>query len=242
MVDEPFGLSLSKPIISIRVYQQIVQEIRDLISQHKLKPGDRLPTEREMAERFRVSRTSIRAAIHTLDALGLIESRQGDGTYVRTNELDALPDTLLMALQSKREAIEEILTARKILEPSIAAQAAQMATPQDIADLEDVIRRHEEKTALNDPGVEEDAQFHRIVARATGNTVVLEVMEVLADVIRESRELLLRYQSSHLRRGHREILTALQARDSEAARQAMVRHIGEVEAAYGAVFNRKASS
>ena len=224
-------------VVPVRVYEQVVDQIREWISEGKLKPGDKLPVERELAEVFNVSRNSVRAALRTLETIGLIESRQGAGTFVREGMLDHFQDTLSRALASKREAIEEILTARKIFEPGIAYYAALNATTSDIAELEEIIRQHEERAVQNDPGVEEDSRFHYTIARISGNTVVLEVMDVIMDLIAESRELLLRYPDSDVRSSHREIVAALKAKDPAAASQAMLNHIEEVEAAYHETFS-----
>lgn len=224
------------PIVPTRVYAQIVEKICDLIADGTLKPGDKLPPERELAERFHVSRNSVRTALHTLEVFSLTESRQGDGTYVRHNNIRTLPDNQFLALVSKRESIKEILGARKILEPGVAYAAAQNASPEDIQELEEILYRHEVKASYNDPGAEEDQHFHFVIARMAKNRIVLDITEMFNDVIFESRELLLVYKNSSMRSGHRNILAGLKAKDPNATSLAMLKHIEEVESAYKEIF------
>lgn len=223
-----------------RLFEQVVDQLIALIQQGILEPGDRLPSERHLQKQLGVSRNGVRAAIRTLEALGLVETRQGAGSYVRRNDLNGLPETLSGLVAAKRQNLSEILMARKIFEPNIAYFAALNAKEDDIAELEEILDQHEKKAAVSDPGVAEDANFHYTIAKMTGNRVVLTVMDAIMDLIRESREFLLQYPNTAMRSGHRQIVAALAARDPEAAKEAMLRHIEEVEAAYQEVFQATA--
>src|SRR5436309_10784442 len=119
------------PIKSTRIYEEIVRQVKQLIAEGRLKSGDRLPPERELAEKFVVSRTSVREALRALESLGLIEIRPGEGTFVRQVPLDALVGPLALVMTSQREAIGELFEARRVLEPAIAALAAGRATPEE---------------------------------------------------------------------------------------------------------------
>src|SRR3989475_3438037 len=112
------------PIKSTRIYEEIVRQVKQLIAEGRLKSGDRLPPERELAEKFVVSRTSVREALRALESLGLIEIRAGEGTFVREMSVDELVGPLALVLTSQREAIGELFEARRGLEPAIAALAA----------------------------------------------------------------------------------------------------------------------
>src|SRR5262245_46615986 len=112
------------PIQSTRIYEEIGRQVKQLIAEGRLKTGDRLPPERELAEKFVVSRTSVREALRALESLGLIEIRPGEGTFVRQVSVDALVGPLALMLPSQREAIGELFEARRVLEPAIAALAA----------------------------------------------------------------------------------------------------------------------
>src|SRR6267142_105801 len=117
------------PIKSTRIYEEIVRQVKQLIAEGRFKSGDRLPPERELAEKFVVSRTSVREALRALESLGLIDIRPGEGTFVREVSIDALVGPLALLMTSQREAIGELFEARRVLEPAIAALAASRATP-----------------------------------------------------------------------------------------------------------------
>src|SRR5205809_6632625 len=120
------------PIKSTRIYEEIVRQVKQLIAEGRFKSGDRLPPERELAEKFVVSRTSVREALRTLESLGLIDIRPGEGTFVREVSIDALVEPLALLLTSHREAIVELFEARRLLEPALAALTAARATRHEI--------------------------------------------------------------------------------------------------------------
>ncbi len=226
--------NLIQPVLKPRLHDQISQQLNKLIEEGLLKPGDRLPPERDLAERFKVSRNSVRDALRTLEARGLIEVRQGDGAYIRETTSAETYRAMIDVLASKKEAIHEIMQVRKIIEPGVAAYAAQKVSPVDLEALEEILRRQEAKAAVDDPGVEEDSLFHYTIARMTGNSFLMRLLQVINENLTESRDLILRYPNtrSATRIGHRQIVKALRERDPEAARQAMLAHIEEVMAAY----------
>lgn len=221
------------PVLKPRLHDQISEQINKLITEGLLKPGDRLPPERDMAERFKVSRNSVRDALRTLEARGLVEIRQGDGTYIREATSAELYQAMIDVLATQKETIREIMQVRQIIEPGVAYYAAQKVQASDLAKLEEILQKQEAKAALGDPGVEEDSLFHFTLAQITGNGFLIHLLQLLNESIAETRKLVLRYPNSQsaTRLGHRRILAALQNRNPEAARQAMLAHIEEVMAA-----------
>ncbi len=213
-----------------KVYEEVARQIERLILK-KLKPGDKLPAERELAEVLKVSRGSIRDAIRSLELLGLVEARQGTGTIVREIGGDSSANPFAGVLKRRQEAVRELLDFRKMLEPPLAARAATHASPEEIAELESILKRQEEKQNQGEAAVSEDAEFHYNVALASGNTVVLKVIDIIMDLLRETRTRSLqvdgRAQKSF--EGHRRILASIQHHDSDAAKSAMLRHIEDVE-------------
>lgn len=213
-----------------KVYEEVAKQIERLIVK-KLKPGDKLPAERELAEMLKVSRGSIRDAIRSLELMGLVEPRQGTGTIVRNTGEESLANPFANALQRRKEAVRELLDFRKMLEPPLAARAATHASPEEIAELESILQRQEKKQNQGELTVGEDAEFHYNVALASGNTVILKVIDIVMDLLRETRTRSLqgegRSQKSY--EGHRRILAAIARHDSEAAKSAMLRHIEDVE-------------
>ncbi len=214
-----------------KVYEQVAKQIERLITEGLLKPGDKLPPERELAETFQVSRSSLRDAIRTLELVGLVEPRQGEGTIVRDLSADSLVNPLASMLVRKRELVAELLDVRKMIEPPLAARAATYASPEEIAYLEDILRRQKEKVRRGELAIEEDSEFHYTIARAAKNSVVMKVLDVLMGLLQESRARSLQVEGRLQRSfaGHRRILRAIQRRDAAAARAAMYRHVEEIE-------------
>jgi GntR family transcriptional regulator, transcriptional repressor for pyruvate dehydrogenase complex len=220
------------PIKSTRIYEEIVRQVKQLIAEGRLKSGDRLPPERELAEKFVVSRTSVREALRALESLGLIEIRAGEGTFVRQVSLDALVGPLALMMTSQREAIGELFEARRVLEPAIAALAASRATPDEVQEMERILESQAREVAAGRTGLAEDAAFHTAVGAAAHNHAITRIVHAIMDLLTQSREESLntpgRPTRSH--QDHRRILQAIAKRDPSAARQAMLDHLVAVEA------------
>jgi GntR family transcriptional regulator, transcriptional repressor for pyruvate dehydrogenase complex len=213
-----------------KVYEEVARQIERLIL-NKLQPGDKLPSERELAETLGVSRGSIRDAIRSLELLGLVEPRQGAGTIVREVTADALVNPLANMLVRQREHVAELLDFRKMLEPPLAGRAAMHASPDEISEMEEILRRQEAKLSKGEVAIGEDSDFHYSVALASGNGVVLKLLDVLMDLLRETRERSLQVAGRPQKSlaGHKRILAAIKRGDAEAAKAAMRRHIEDVE-------------
>ncbi len=213
-----------------KVYEEVARQIERLILK-KLHPGDKLPSERELAETLRVSRSSIRDAIRGLELMGLVEPRQGAGTIVLEVSTESLVNPFASALKRRQELVSELLDFRRMLEPPLAARAATHATPDDISEMEEILGRQEEKQRRGDAAIGEDTEFHYSVALASDNSVVLKVLDILMDLLRETRERSLQVEGRAQKSlaGHRRILAAIKRHDAEAAKSAMRRHIEDVE-------------
>jgi len=212
-----------------KVYQEVAKRLQRHIEEH-LKPGDLLPPERELVRMLGVSRGSVRDAIRTLELMGLIEPRQGVGTLVRSPAV-APANPLATALLEKRKMVAELIDVRKMLEPPLAARATLHATPVDLAEMEQILLRQTAKIRQGELAVEEDSEFHYAIALAADNSVVLKVVDILMDLLRETRERSLQVvgrQEKSLA-GHRRILSALRRGDAAAAEAAMRRHLEEIE-------------
>jgi len=213
-----------------KVYEEVAKQIERLILK-KLKPGDKLPSERELAELLQVSRSSIRDAIRGLELLGLVEPRQGSGTIVRELSSELVVNPFSAALKQRQEMVSELLDFRKMLEPPLAARAATHASPEEIAEMEEILQRQAKTQDQGDAAIAEDAEFHYSVALASGNSVVLKVIDTIMDLLRDTRERSLQVEgrSQKSLAGHRRILAAIKRHDAEAAKAAMRRHIEDVE-------------
>ena len=219
------------PIRSTRIYQEIVRQVKGMIAEGRLRSGDQLPPERDLAEKFVVSRTSVREALRALESLGLIEIRPGEGTFVRKISVETLVEPLALIMASQREAIGELFEARRLLEPSIAALAAVRATPEEIRELERILEQQAAQIAAGNTGLGEDAAFHAAIGAAAHNRAITRIAHAIMDLLTQSREESLntpgRPTRSH--EDHRRIVAAITARDEEAAREAMVEHLKAVE-------------
>ena len=213
-----------------RIYEEIARQIEKMITE-KMKAGDKLPPERQLADMFGVSRSSIRDAIRTLEMSGLVEARQGLGTVVRERSADAVVNPLTQVLVQKRKLVGELLDVRKMIEPPLAARAAVHATADEVAEMENILRRQQQKMGGGELAIEEDNDFHYAIALAADNSVVLKVLDVLMDLLRDTRERSLQVEGRPERSmaGHRDILDAIKRQDSTGAEAAMCRHIESVE-------------
>jgi GntR family transcriptional repressor for pyruvate dehydrogenase complex len=219
-----------EPVRRSRIYEHIVDQIHALIREGRWAPGDQIPPERELAERFRVSRTSVREALRALEMQGIIESRQGGGTFVRSADTEALVPPLAAAILRGQREMTEVLEVRELIEPAVARLAAVRATPELVSELEQILERQRQCIAEGRSFVDEDTAFHYTLARAADNHILLRLHNVILDVLRESRQTYLhvpdRPQMSL--RGHEAILAAVGVHDGEAAQAASLAHITEV--------------
>jgi GntR family transcriptional repressor for pyruvate dehydrogenase complex len=212
-----------------KVYEAVAEQIERLILR-KLQPGDKLPSERELAENLQVSRGSIRDAIRSLELMGMLEPRQGAGTIVRETTADSLKP-FADALKQRKEMVTDLLDFREMLEPPLAARAAKNVNLEQIQGLKEILQRQEQKMAAGEPAITEDAEFHYTIALASRNTVVLKVIDLVMDLLRDTRQRALQVAGRPERSlaGHRRILDAIARHDPEAAHAAMRRHIREIE-------------
>jgi GntR family transcriptional repressor for pyruvate dehydrogenase complex len=222
--------SAIEPIKRVKLYEEVAARIRGLIASGELGPGQALPSERKLAEQFKVGRAVIREAIRQLEVSGLVESRHGGGNYVREITVEHLVAPIASVLNGMAPLREELMDARLFFEPQIAREAAARATPEDLRRLQEAISRQEERVAGGASGAEEDAEFHELLASATHNTVVERVMEVIDGLLEDSQARLFRSveRSEISLEGNRRILEAVVRHDQEAAQAAMVKHLEDI--------------
>ena len=209
--------------------EQVIAHIRQLIERGQLRPGDRLPAERDLATKIGVSRPTVRGGLHALAAMGVVKSRHGSGTYIPEGPptLDSEPLSLLAALHGFTR--EEMYEARRLLEVGAAGMAAERATPEQLATLADEVANL--FAALDDPlrFLVHDITFHRSVAAASGNPIIGALVEMVSALYYERRRETAKQASDRdLKEAaelHRRIYQAIRARDSEAARNAMNEHL-----------------
>ena len=220
-----------EPIKSARIYAEIVRQVKQLIAEGKLKSGDRLPPERDLAEKFVVSRTSVREALRALESRGLIEIRAGDGAFVRDISVETLIEPLALVILPHREAVGELFEARRLLEPAIATLAARRATPEEIAAMERILEAQGKEVAEGRTGVAQDAAFHAALASSAHNRAISRIVNALMDLLTESREESLQTPGRPARshQDHLRILEAIRRRDEMAAHRTVLDHLIAVE-------------
>lgn len=227
-----FGMEkkLLKPIKPKSIAEQIFEQLRDFIFRGKLKPGEKLPPERELAESFGVSRPSVKSAINKLINLGLVVQRQGQGTFVRSLESRYLENPLREVLEGEEVSLYDLLEVRLGLEVQAVGLAAKRATEEDIQALEMCVQDMLSKVDEGQVGSEEDVAFHMSIAFATRNSAQIYLMKNFYDLlfhgIRESRFYLQEAGNlSTMGQQHSEILQAVRDKDPGQAQTCMERHI-----------------
>lgn len=228
-----------KPIRTKRIYEEIIEQIKLLIVEGNLKPGDKLLAERELAEKLGVSRTSVREALSALEMMGVIEIRPGEGTFIRHNNMDQNIKSLELLFLMNQDAILEMLELRKILEVAAVGLASERATDDHLAKMEKALKEMEYDIAQDHLGEEADINFHYAVAEATGNSILLRLMSTISDTmklsVRANRESLYKTPGMphKLLEEHKQIFQGIKKRDKDEAQNHMLQHLVGVEDVLG---------
>jgi len=214
-----------------RVYEDIVGQINHLIQRGKLKRGDQLPAERELVDTFKVSRASVREAIFYLEAMNLVQRRQGNGTYVIASNEEALIQPLATSLFQEKDDLIDIFSLRKIIEPEVAQLASENVTNEEMAELEEILEEQKKEVDHGMNPIRTDSDFHHCLARIARNRVLERLLLALFDLLRQTRERYLQPEERKTRslKGHQKILSAIKRRNPQATRKAMLQHLEEVE-------------
>jgi GntR family transcriptional repressor for pyruvate dehydrogenase complex len=218
-----------KPIKPKRISDQVFDQLHELILRGMFKPGEKIMTERELAVSFQVSRTSVRDAMNKLVAMGMLEQRQGQGTFV-SRPGGKTHAYMTKVMESQNATMQDLLEVRMGLECNAAALAAQRAQDSDIEFLEKNLKEMEDAIQGGQPGSDADTQFHMAVAYATHNPLQVFIMKQFHDFLAygikenlfrphgESREF------ETIQQQHTQILNAIKTRDAMGAYMATKRH------------------
>lgn len=210
-----------------RLYEQVLDRLRSYVTEAALEAGDRLPPERELAQRLGVSRASVKQAIVVLEVQGLVEVRHGGGSYLTRSSLEVEP---VERLVERKRRLPDVLEAREALETKLAELAAERRTEDDLAALGASLDHMAGEIAGGGHGVEGDRLFHAAVTAAAHSGLLAEFMRSIAEQITESRNESLRQPGRPARslRQHRAVLEAIDAGRGKAAAAAMRRHVRTV--------------
>jgi GntR family transcriptional repressor for pyruvate dehydrogenase complex len=214
-----------------RLYQKIVEQIEQSIRAGTLKAGDQLPAERDLALQFGVSRTAVREAVKALFEKGLVEAMPGRGTFV----VDATPQSIrqsfdLMLSFGRSDGFKYLADVREILEPEIAARAAERAGDKQLDAMREAIALMDANPQDPPRFIEADLDFHLALAEATHNPLVLALIDSIVGLLREQRTKVFETAEGpmHGQYHHKRILDAVERHDAPAARQAMLAHLKQV--------------
>jgi len=215
-----------KPVRKERVSRQVFDQLKEQIVKGQWPAGTKLPSEHELSKQLNVSRGSVRAALQMLVALGLLETRHGEGTFVRELSGDIYLNALFPLLALSKTNIFDVLEYRRVMDPGVVVLATERASAEDLAELERIYHQMEEYREDYKEFAHADLEFHLTIAKATKNPIFIKVNTIIRDILNASMEGIVR--ALGIRDGlhyHRQILQALQARDASKAEQLMREHV-----------------
>ncbi len=218
-----------------KVYMKIVEQVRDLIKEGKLKPRDKLPPEQVLAEKFGTSRPSVREALSALEILGITESRGGKGNFIKDNLDTPLYEQKFRELEEE-ESPFELLEARKAVETEIVDLAAKKATKEDIDAIYESLYKMKGAMSNIPKMMELDREFHMNIARAAHNNLLFSMMTYLSNLLNEKLWINMKektwnlpgYPQKYLKE-HTGIFNAIKNKDSKNARKQVSHHLDGVE-------------
>lgn len=220
-----------KIVRTSRLYEQIVQQVEESVHKGILKTGDKLPAEREMAGQFGVSRTAVREAVKALREKGLVEAYPGRGTFITESN----PYTIRLSLDRMMktghgEGSTYLAEVREIMEPEIAARAAERADGEDLTAMRESFAIMEGAKGDPEAFIEADLDFHLALAEAAANPIILSLIDSIVGLLREQRMGIFQVEGGPERGQyhHKKILEAVEHRDPAGAREAMKAHMRQV--------------
>lgn len=225
-----------KKITRKKIYEEVADIIIEMIKSGQLKPGDQLDSVQELASKLQVGRSAIREALTSLRAMGLIEMRQGEGTFVKTFTPNSLTYPLQSAMLMSKKSIQELLEVRLIVEAAIVAKAAKKRTIEDLEEMRLHLEEMAAHTDNSELGERADLAFHLAIAKAAGNvllsTLMQHVSDLMSEAMRETRRICLydeKQTLAQLNEHHLLIYRQIETQDDVAAEQAMKAHLLFVE-------------
>ncbi len=213
-----------RPLERSRLYEDVGMRLGEYVRESRMAPGSQFPPERELAQRLRVSRTSVRQSFVVLQALGFVDVRHGEGVFLRRTR--GFGDSLTKLLERRRR-LPDVLEAREALEVKLAELAAVHRMSDDIDAMRAAVDQMEAEIKAGGLGTEGDAAFHHAIALAARNQILLHLIDAMAEVIQESRVESLSEPGRPPRslEAHRRILAAIESGSAERAAEAMRLHL-----------------
>ncbi|KHE72045.1 FadR/GntR family transcriptional regulator, partial [Halobacillus sp. BBL2006] len=213
-----------KPIRTKKIYEQVADSLLDSLKNGTLKSGDKLDSVEVLAKNFNVGRSAIREALSALRAMGILEMRQGEGTYVKAFDASRFSLPVSVAFLMKAEDMKDLLEVRQILEVGAAGSAAASRTEEDLEPMKAALRAMEEAKGNGELGEQADLAFHMALVRASHNQMLINLMnsvsEIMVQAMRETRKLLHTNDGTErLLQEHKRIMDAIESQEEEKARE-----------------------
>lgn len=225
-----------KQIKPKKIYEEVAEALLSMIKGGQLKPGDKLDSVQQLAENFQVGRSAIREALSALRAMGLVEMKQGEGTYIRQFDADFISLPVTAAVLMKNEDIIHLLEVRKVLEVGTVGAAAAKRTMDDLEKMKEALEHMKEAAGNEELGEKADFNFHMAVASASQNPLLVNLMnnvsEMMLETMRETRRIWLyskQTSSERLYQEHLRIYEAISEQDASKAQELMLQHLTAVE-------------
>ncbi|MCL4561528.1 MAG: FadR family transcriptional regulator [Chloroflexi bacterium] len=217
-----------EPVERVTVSEEIIKKVISLINSGKLKPGSKLPSERELMEQLKVSRSSVREALHSLTMVGLLETFPGAGTFVSRQLVDVIFDQLEWSVLLGKRELVELMEVREPLEIQAAGLAAQRASAGGLEELRQIIEAYHQNRDDIERQMDAEMSFHRIIAEMAGNRTLVQLILTFQGLLREYRKhkwVGFAGNSSVVVEQYKQVLSALEDGDEDRARQAMAYHL-----------------
>lgn len=225
-----------KKIKPKKIYEEVAETIYEMIRTGTLKPGQRLDSVQQLAENFQVGRSAIREALTSLRAMGLVEMRQGEGTYIKEFDSDQISYPLSTAILMNKEDIANLLEVRKIIEVGMASAAAKKRTAEQLADIEKALMDMKRAHGNQELGEEADLNFHLAIAKGAQNPLLINLLNqvagMMAVTMKETRKVWLYSKETTLDQlydEHERIFQAIRDQDEGGAGYFMMIHLENVE-------------
>jgi len=218
-----------------KISEHIIEQIRKAIFKGQLNPGDRLPPEKELMESFKVSKATLRGALHSLEVLGFLEIRKGasGGPFVTEVDMKKAKDSFANFLHFKNLSPKELSEVRLLVESYIAEKAAQVISEEDLKKLERLTNEfnHSLKKDLPIEFYNRQIEFHRILGNVTGNPILIFILDFISNILIGMKEILKPKKDFYWKvlKAHKRIYKALSERDPKRAREEMIKHVCEEE-------------
>ncbi|MBS4206028.1 FadR/GntR family transcriptional regulator [Lederbergia citrea] len=230
-------------IKSKKLYEEVAEAIHESIRSGQLKPGDRLDSVEQLAENFQVGRSAIREALSALRAMGLVEMKQGEGTYIKEFSSDQIAFPLSTAILMNKTDVANLLEVRKIIETGTVASASKNRTDENLKAMEAALEEMKTANGNKELGEKADLEFHLAIAEASQNQLLSSLLNhvslLMQETMKETRKLWLyskQTTTEKLYDEHKKIYEAISYGDENRARKSMLEHLENVEKVLGRYF------